>query len=152
MADAPAFRIWPPVAFGVPFALGVAASTWIGDPLALGAWATPAGIALLAVAVPWDAWGLLAILRRRTGLLPGRPTTALITTGPFRLSRNPLYVGFVLLHVAFALLLGSVWALVGLPVAVLAVWWGAIAPEEAYLAAKFGEEYAAYRSRVRRWL
>lgn len=152
MVDAPRFRIWPPVAFGVPFLLGVAASTWLGDPAPLGPWARPVGLVLLALVVPWDTWALVTMRRRRTAILPGAPTTSLITTGPFRMSRNPLYVGFTVLHASLALLLGSLWALAALPVAILAVLWGAILPEEAYLAGKFGSAYDDYRRRVRRWI
>lgn len=152
MADAPDFRIWPPVAFGVPFLLGLGASWWLGDPVSLPRWSRDAGSVLLVLAALWQAWGLWSLLRRHTGLLPGQPTTALVTTGPFRVSRNPLYVGFAALHLGAALALHSPWALVALPVAVLAVLWGAILPEEAYLARKFGAAYAEYCGKVRRWL
>lgn len=151
-SDAPRFRIWPPVAFAVPFLLGLGASWWLGDPVVLPRWSGLAGLVLLILAVPWDAWALWGLLSRRTALLPGSPTTTLVVTGPFALSRNPLYVGFVLLHGGLALVLGSVWALAALPVAILAVLWGAILPEEAYLARKFGRDYAQYRARVRRWI
>ena len=91
-------------------------------------------------------------MSRRTGLLPGQASTTLVTTGIFAVSRNPLYVGFTGLHLGLALVLGSLWALAALPLALLAVLWGAILPEEAYLAGKFGAEYADDRSKVRRWL
>lgn len=152
MADAPPFRIWPPVAFGVPFLLGLGGSWWLGDPVALPAWTRLAGWGIVFFAALWQACGLWALLSRRTGLLPGQATTTLVTTGVYRLSRNPLYVGFAGLHLGLGLALGSVWALAALPVAVLAVTWGAILPEEAYLAQRFGAEYADYRNKVRRWL
>jgi protein-S-isoprenylcysteine O-methyltransferase Ste14 len=76
----------------------------------------------------------------------------LLQSGPFRLSRNPLYVGLVALDAGLALLAGSVWALLFVPVGIAALVWGAIRPEERYLAGKFGAEYEAYRARVRRWL
>ncbi len=150
--DAPAFRILPPVAFAVPLGLGLAATWWLGDPVRFGPWARWTGWALLALVVPWDAWALATLGRHHTTVLPGRPTTHLVTTGPFRLSRNPLYVGFALLSTSIALLAHSTWALAGLPVALLAVQWGAILPEETYLAGKFGDAYAQYKARVRRWL
>lgn len=152
MVDAPRFRIWPPVAYGVPFTVGIAITWWLGDPVAYPPWTSWAGWALVALVVPWDLWAIRCLQRHHTALLPGSPTTSLVTTGPFRLSRNPLYVGFTVLHAGLALALGSTWALAGLPVAVLAVLWGAILPEEAYLQEKFGPVYKAYRARVRRWL
>lgn len=85
-------------------------------------------------------------------MLPGGATTSLIEEGPYRLSRNPLYVGLLALHLAIALLVASLWALVLFPLAVLLLWWGAIAPEERFLRARFGEPYDAYTRRVRRWL
>jgi protein-S-isoprenylcysteine O-methyltransferase Ste14 len=152
VADAPRFRIWPPVAFGVPFLLGLAVTWRLGDPVTLGIWARPAGFILVAFVIPWDAWALASMVRHRTAILPGGATTTLLTTGPFAISRNPLYVGFIGWHLALGLLLGSVWALVGLPIAILAVLWGAILPEESYLAQKFGSVYEDYRKRVRRWV
>ncbi|HEX6150796.1 isoprenylcysteine carboxylmethyltransferase family protein [Nocardioides sp.] len=88
----------------------------------------------------------------RTAILPGEATTRVLRSGPFRFSRNPLYVGLVVLDVGLALLAHSFWALAFVPIGVLAVWWGAIRPEERYLSTKFGAEYEAYRSEVRRWL
>lgn len=76
----------------------------------------------------------------------------MLQSGPFRLSRNPLYVGLIALDVALALLAQSFWALAFVPVGVVALWWGAIRPEERYLSGKFGAEYEAYRTRVRRWV
>ena len=88
----------------------------------------------------------------RTSILPGGATTAVLQSGPFRVSRNPLYVGLVALDAGLALLAGSFWALVFVPVGIVALLWGAIWPEERYLAGKFGDDYAAYQARVRRWL
>ena len=100
----------------------------------------------------WNGWSLWLFARHETGLLPGSPTEAMIEEGPYRLSRNPLYVGLLALYLALALLGGSFWALVLFPVAVLLVLWGAILPEERFLHERFGEPYDAYRRRVRRWL
>jgi protein-S-isoprenylcysteine O-methyltransferase Ste14 len=74
-----------------------------------------------------------------------------IDSGPFAVSRNPLYVGLIALYVGLALLV-SFWALVLVPVGVALLWWGAVRPEEQYLSATFGAEYDDYRRRVRRWL
>ena len=78
--------------------------------------------------------------------------TTLLSTGPYRVSRNPLYVGLITLDVALALLAPSFWALVSVPAGVAALWWGAVAPEERYLREKFGAAYEDYSRRVRRWL
>lgn len=87
-----------------------------------------------------------------TSIVPVRPSTALVTSGPYQLTRNPMYVGMAFLYAGLALLLGVIWALALLPAVLLAVDRIAIAREESYLEAKFGAEYRAYRDRVRRWL
>ena len=153
MADAPAYRIWPPVALGIPLLAGFGITWAWGDPIPLPE--SPSrvvGTALIVAFVLWNGWALWLMGRARTGLLPGDPTRTILDRGPFGVGRNPLYLGLVALYVGSALVWPSFWALVLTPVGVAALWWGAIAPEERYLAAKFGEEYEAYRRRVRRWI
>ncbi|GLZ50200.1 hypothetical protein Acsp06_63850 [Actinomycetospora sp. NBRC 106375] len=153
MTDAPAYRIWPPVALGVPLLIGVGITAAAGDPVTwpVGA-ARGAGLVLVVVFALWNGWALWLMGRHRTALLPGGATRTILDRGPFGLSRNPLYLGLIVLVVALALLWPSFWAVVSVPVGVAALWWGAILPEERYLRAKFGAEYAAYCARVRRWL
>ena len=150
--DAPRFRILPPVAFGAPFAAGWAVTRWLGDPWRIPGPARAGGLMLLLVAALAQSYTLWFMHHARTTFLPGRPTTTILTTGPFAVTRNPLYLGLAALHLGGALAIPSLWALVGLPVAILAVAWGAILPEERYLRSKFGEGYEAYARRVRRWL
>jgi protein-S-isoprenylcysteine O-methyltransferase Ste14 len=153
MADAPAYRIWPPVALGVPLLAGLGLTARVGDPIVLPVGVSPAVAAVLIIAfVVWNAWALWLMARSETALLPGGSTSTILDRGPFRVSRNPLYLGLIAVDVAVALLWPSSWALVLVPVGVVALWWGAIRPEERYLTAKFGAEYDAYRARVRRWL
>ncbi len=153
MADAPRYRIWPPVALGVPLLAGYGITAFWGDPVALATGLSRViGTVLIVAFALWNGWALWLMGRARTGLLPGDPTRTIIDRGPFGVSRNPLYLGLVVLYIGLALLWPSFWALVLTPVGVAALWWGAIAPEERYLAAKFGEEYEEYRRRVRRWL
>jgi protein-S-isoprenylcysteine O-methyltransferase Ste14 len=147
-----AFRLWPPIATGAPFIAGWSA-TWLwGDPVELGEWRIPVGWALVVVFVGWNGWALLLFARHETGLLPGQATHALIEQGPYRLSRNPLYVGLLALYGGLALLVPTFWGLVLLPAAALLVYWGAIRPEERFLRERFGASYEEYTQRVRRWL
>ncbi len=81
----------------------------------------------------WNGWALWLFVRHDTGLLPGEPTNALIEAGPFRRSRNPLYVGLLALYLGLALLAPTVWGLALFPVAIVLIFWGAIRPEERYL-------------------
>ena len=76
----------------------------------------------------------------------------MIEEGPYRHSRNPLYVGMLALYLGLALLAPTFWGLVLFPAAVLLVLWGAIHPEERFLRERFGAPYDEYTRRVRRWL
>ena len=148
----PAFRLWPPVSVGGPLLIGLLVSSWLGDPLAASAATAWLGSLLVAGFVVWNGWALLTIVRNRTALLPGGETTTVIDRGPFAWSRNPLYVGLLAASAGVALLAASVWALVALPLEWALLRWGAVVPEERYLAAKFGATYADYSASVRRWL
>ena len=153
VTDAPDYRIWPPVALGVPLLIGVLVTAAAGDPFPLPAGgARIVGTVLLVVFGIWNGWTLTVMAANRTAVLPGGSTRVVLDRGPFRVSRNPLYVGLIVLDVALALLWPSVWALIGVPVGVALLYWGAIAPEERYLSTKFGTAYDDYRQRVRRWL
>lgn len=98
--------------------------------------------------------GVITFWRARTTIHPHKPqeTSALVSSGVYRLSRNPMYVGLLFALVAWAVFLSSAWSLVGPFAFVLYISRFQIIPEERVLSAKFGETYAAYKSRVRRWL
>lgn len=99
--------------------------------------------------------GLASVVNFRhagTTILPaGRPTTAVVDNGPYRFTRNPIYLAMALAYLGIALLLNNMWALVPLPIVLLIVDRFVIRREERYLAAKFGDSYQQYCSRVRRW-
>ena len=88
----------------------------------------------------------------KTSLSPYRPTTALVLSGPYRLSRNPIYVGLTLLYAGLAIYLQLSWGLIFLPVVIWIITIWVIVPEEKYLEQKFGTNYLNYKSRVRRWI
>ncbi len=83
---------------------------------------------------------------------PGHPTTRLMTDGIFKWTRNPLYVGGVLTFVGLGALLDSLWVLILVVPTIVAVDLVLIAPEEQYLAAKFGQAYRDYERSVHRWI
>jgi len=87
-----------------------------------------------------------------TPLPPHRPTTALVTEGPYRRSRNPIYLGMVLIYLGVICATASPGALVLLPAVLLVMEFGVIRREERYLERKFGAPYLDYKARVRRWL
>lgn len=90
--------------------------------------------------------------RAGTDPRPSRPSTAIVTSGPFRFMRNPMYVGTTSLYAGVSLLANAVWPLVLLVPLLLVLRWGVVSREERYLEAKFGDSYRAYRAQVRRWL
>ena len=90
--------------------------------------------------------------RAGTNVRPDRPSLAIVTDGPFRYSRNPLYLAGLGLYVAVALLVNTLWPFALLPVMLLILDRGIVRREERYLEAKFGGPYRAYRARVRRWI
>jgi protein-S-isoprenylcysteine O-methyltransferase Ste14 len=111
--------------------------------------------ALFAVAgAVFSAGGVVSFRRARTTVNPRKPETAssLVDSGIYRVTRNPMYVGLSFVLIAWAAFLSSAWALLGPLAFVLYVGRFQIAPEERALSKLFGNEYAAYRERVRRWL
>ena len=143
----------PPPIVAVCFAAAMLGLAWVAPALAF---PIPPGLAfpVAALGVSLDAIALLHFFRRRTTVNPLKPAsaTALVTGGIYRFSRNPMYLGLATLLLAWAFYLGNLAALAGVALFVLYMNRFQIAPEERALEARFGAEYIAYRTRVRRWL
>ena len=110
--------------------------------------------ALFLAGVLFTLSAMLTFRRSKTTVNPLKPeaTTAFVSGGPFRVSRNPMYLGLLLVLFGWAVLLGAPWTLAGPVAFVLYLQRFQIIPEERVLALKFGEVYAQYCARVRRWL
>ncbi len=148
--------VWfpPPIIYAGGFAAGYGAHRLL--PIRL--WPQPTAVESLL------GWGLIVVgvllalssayLFRRAGTTPNpaKPTSALVLWGPYRFTRNPMYVGMAILYLGGTLLLNDPWPLAFLPVVMALVRRYVIAREEAYLESKFGDEYRAYKARVRRWI
>ncbi|MEO5607379.1 MAG: isoprenylcysteine carboxylmethyltransferase family protein [Polaromonas sp.] len=113
-----------------------------------------AALALAVVGASFDVAGLVAFRRAKTTVNPMAPhqSSSVVSTGVYRFTRNPMYLGLVFLLLAWAVYLSSAWALLGVPVFMAYITRFQIKPEENVLAARFGKSYADYRARVRRWL
>jgi protein-S-isoprenylcysteine O-methyltransferase Ste14 len=111
-----------------------------------------AGAVLFGIGAVIAAWGLLTFRRARTTTVPGRASSQLVTWGPYRFSRNPMYVGLILAYLGEAGILRQLWPVLLLPLIVAYVNWVVIPLEEGKLKEVFGEEYERYRARVRRWV
>ncbi len=92
------------------------------------------------------------MIRAGTSPDPGEPTKKIVVDGPFRLSRNPIYLSFTIIYAGITILTDASWPILLLPAAILVVQRGVIDREERYLEEKFGQEYMQYKARVRRWL
>ena len=90
--------------------------------------------------------------RAGTHVNPTQPATALVTQGPFRLTRNPLYLSLTLLYAGIAFMVNSLWAILLLPGALVVMRYGVIEREERYLERKFGDLYVSYKAKVGRWI
>lgn len=112
----------------------------------------PIALALTFPALILLVWTLLLFLRHRTTVMPHKAASYLITGGPFRLTRNPIYLSFALLHAATALSLSSPGMLAALVAVLFVMNRHVIAAEEAFHARQFGPTWQAYRDKVRRWL
>jgi protein-S-isoprenylcysteine O-methyltransferase Ste14 len=109
-------------------------------------------VLLIAPAVILALWCLLLFRRAGTAVEPWHPSTVLVTGGPYRFSRNPIYLAMVVAFAGLACAIDSLWLLALLPVLVLGLDRGVICREEPYLARRFGTAYRDYCDRLRRWL
>lgn len=145
----------PPMLFGVLVAFAMWVVALLSDtiaPLATGRTLVAVVVALVGLVFVFS--GALAFRRARTTLNPLQPETSavLVSSGVYAISRNPMYVGFLLVLIAWAVLLYSAWVIVGPVAFVLYISRFQIAPEERALLEKFGEGFVSYTARVPRWL
>ena len=110
------------------------------------------GFGLAGIGFLLMLWGITTFGRARTAVMPMSPARAIVVTGPYRFTRNPMYIGLTIAYVGIALLVNMAWPLVTLPAVMIALRLFVIAREERHLRQAFPEAYAAYCARVRRWL
>jgi len=150
--DSPHVLVLPPLLYVAALAAGLLLNWAAPQPILAGDLRYWAGGALAALGVTIAAWARSLMERAGTNVNPMLPTTALVTTGPFRFSRNPLYIALTLLYVGLALLTNALWVLLLIVPVALVMHVGVVRREERYLEAKFGDAYRGYRSRVRRYV
>lgn len=114
--------------------------------------ARPIGWVMMALAVLLAAWAYRTMRRARTNVDVHKPTTALVTDGPYRFSRNPMYVSLTLFYSGIGIVANAFWVLCLLPVVLGIMYSSVILREERYLERKFGEPYLRYKANVRRWI
>ncbi|MDX2201753.1 MAG: isoprenylcysteine carboxylmethyltransferase family protein [Hyphomicrobiaceae bacterium] len=144
---------WPPVLFGAALLLALGLGRlwplpWPGlDDLP----ARLVGYGFGIAGIVLSAWALLTLQRARTNILPNRAAGRLITWGPYRVWRHPIYMAEVLMMLGLAQVTGNVWFAIAAALFTVLVLALAIVPEERHLEARFGEDFEAYRARSRRW-
>lgn len=150
----PKTLVLPPV----PYAIALYGSWWMEEngmawPLSVvGAFQNPIGWLAVAAGLALLLWTVLTLWRFRTTVNPYRAATHLCVSGPFRFSRNPIYVGDGIIYLGVMLILHSAWPIVFAPMVWLIIRYGVIRHEETHLRARFGAEYVDYLNKVRRWL
>lgn len=150
--DYPQVRVMPPLVF-LGYLIGTLVLNWyVPFPTP---WVTPlrvvGGLAVIAGFL-LSGSALSQMAKVHTSPDPHQPVTALVTSGPYRFTRNPIYLGFFLIYLGFTLLAGTLWGLIASPFLLLTITIVVIHAEETYLDGKFGEQYKEYRSRVRQWI
>lgn len=149
--DNPGAIVWPPLLLGV-VVCAVLLLGWLWplpiSPKPIVFWV---GVALLLLGAALNVWGALSMRGAGTNISPLLPATALVTSGPFRFSRNPLYLAGSILLLGLALALNNLWGMLALIPLSVVMHYGVILREERYLEEKFGERYRRYRLTVRRY-
>lgn len=153
--DSSGVRVIPPLVYFTGLTAGLLLNrAWpvrIGSP-AMGPALGVAGWVLVAIGLFLPIWAAVLFRRAGTTPIPTRPTTALAFGGPYRFTRNPMYLGMALIQAGVALITNSLWPLVFLVPVLFLIRRFVIDREERYLERKFGEDYLSYKRRVRRWL
>lgn len=144
--------ILPPLLYGAAFVIGLLLHLVFPVPILPKTLARWIGVVCVLVSCPLALMTFRVLAHAHTPVDPMKPTTALVTEGPFRYSRNPIYVALTLLYVGVALLVNALWILLLVVPALVVLRYGVIAREEAYLTRKFGDAYYQYTTQVRRWL
>lgn len=153
-AAPPATLPWPPILLAAIVAVAVAAGyvlplPWPGHDDLMG---RIAGLGLGVAGLALFAWAAVTLRRHGTTILPDKAADVLVTDGPFRFRRNPIYVAHVLMLLGIAEATHNIWFVILAVLYIPFVTWLAVLPEERHLEARFGDAYRAYKARTRRWI
>ena len=152
-ADTSGVIIRPPLAWGLAVIAGLALNWLVPLPfLPADVPSGSVGAMAFVFALALFAWAIVTIGGAGSNVPTNRPTTTIVESGPYRFTRNPIYVAMFLALIGLAVAFDSLWPFITLVLFALVIRYGVVAREEAYLERKFGDVYRSYRSRVRRWL
>ncbi len=142
----------PPLFFLAAILVGLGLEWAFRADIGLGRIGLVIGLLVIAEAVAIAVWARQQFVKGGTSLRVEEPSTAILSTGPFRFSRNPLYMSMAWLQIGIGIAASMAWVIALVIPALLVIRFAVIAREERYLEAKFGETYLNYKNRVRRWL
>ena len=152
-ADTAQVIIPPPLAWGLAIVAGLALKWLVPLPFLPADLPTGwLGAIVFVLALALGVWAIVTMTRAGSNVPTNLPTTTIVESGPYRFTRNPIYLGMIVGLIALAIAFDSLWLLVALMPFAFVIRYGVVAREEAYLERKFGGVYLAYKSRVRRWL
>lgn len=153
--DRPDILFIPPLGFLLAVVLTVVFARWLPLGLipAFPWWpALMVGLAIIAFALYTNIGGVLAFKRSGTNVNPYKPALTVVRDGPFRYTRNPMYLGMILFVLGLGLLLSTAWGLIFAVILWAALHYGVVLREERYMTGKFGEQYRELLTVTRRWL
>ena len=146
--------VWipPPVLYVLPLLLAGLLQSIVPFPSLPQGIARGVAVLLGAIGMLLCIWSIGLFRRSKTSLVPVKPSAALVLSGPYQLTRNPMYLGLLCLYLAAAFWLNLIWALLLAPIVIAIVQRMVIEKEERYLERHFGEAYRQYKAQVRRWI
>jgi len=147
----PNVRVHPPIIYAISILSGIGLNNLWPLSMPFGLHGHLYGGIIIFTATLIAAWALLYFHRNDTDVRPDKPDSALITSGPYRFTRNPLYIVLTLAQITAAVWLDNLWILLLVIASVIVITRYAITREELYLEQLFGQEYLKYKQRVRRW-
>jgi protein-S-isoprenylcysteine O-methyltransferase Ste14 len=150
--DAPNVKIIPPLVYLVGIVIGFLATIWMPTKVVPNSVAWTVGGILIFCAAVLAGGAILKFKDVGTTVRPDRAANTLVIAGPYKITRNPMYLALALVYLGIAIAGQSVWALILLPVVLTVIQRRAIEPEEAFLERRFGANYIRYKENVRRWL
>ena len=151
-SDNAAVAFHPPILLLMFIGLGFAGRWLISAEFLPYAWTLPIGLPVVVVSLVLFAWAVITMRREGASIPTGEPTDTIVARGPYRFSRNPIYLSMVVLLTGIGVWANSGWFIAFAVLAVVLLNWGVISREERYLERKFGETYLNYKCQIRRWI
>ncbi len=142
----------PPLIYLSGFLIGAVFHLFFPYPILTAPINLVSGVVLIALSIPLVVFSIRRLSDAGTAIDVRKPTTAIVSSGAYAFSRNPIYLAMTFLYAGVALLLNALFVLATLLPVLVVMHFGVIAREEKYLEQKFGEEYVRYKKNVRRWI